>query len=395
MNARTKEFREKIANEFVKVLEENPLTWKKSWQANQLLPHNAVTGRKYNGINMFYLNLLAKDNMWEDPRFATFKQIQNAGWKLKKGSEGIQIEYWMPYDAENHKAMTWDAYKQLTDEEKKEICIKPKYSYVFNAKDIEGIPAMPEPEIHEVNPDKIIDTISKNMKVEIVNDGGSRAFYRPSDDKVHLPKAEYFNDSAAYNSVALHELAHASGAPNRLNRDLSGSFGTPSYAYEELIAEISSAFMSSELAQPVSDFEMENHKAYVQSWIQAIKDRPETLFKAIKDAEKCSNYLSYQAELISEKEYEKLTQDSDMKGKNEKEIEKNIIKSGHKPTERMIGNIKQINHLTGRENTMKDICRAFKERTYADQPKIDELVSAIAEECKIQETLRAVSVQCV
>lgn len=410
MNAKTKEYREKVANEFVKCLEDNPLQWKKNWQGSTMLPQNAVTGRKYNGTNKFFLRILMEKNHWEDPRFATFKQIQDAGWKLKKGSKGIQVEYWMPYDLKNHKAMTWGEYKILTDEEKKQICIKPKYSYVFQAKDIEGIPEMPEPEVHEVNPDEIIEKISRNMQVEIVNDGEDHAFYRLSEDKIHLPKPEYFNDTAAYNSVALHELSHASGAPHRLNRDLSGFFGSSSYAYEELIAEICSAFMGAELTQPVTEFEMENHKAYVQSWIQEIKDKPETLFRAIKEAEKCSNYLSYKAELLSEKEYQNLLTDPERTGSVETviqdkkdvnqtigqqeseilsngKIQKEFLKAGFKPTKTLVGHMIQLNQLTGHECTVKDISKAYEARQKGNNNEINELVSAIAEECKTQEIM--------
>lgn len=316
MNQKTIDYREQVAEEFVKALEEDPLQWKKTWNTGvRGIPVNATNSRRYSGINNLYLRLLMEKNKWQDPRFATFNQIKKEGWHLQKGAKGVQVEYWMPIDPNENKAISWDAYDKLTVQEKEKIYIRAKYFYVFNAKDIEGIPPLPEPDLKDgITADQLIDKISENMGVEIINDGGNRSFYSPSEDKIHMPLAGYFDSSEAYNSVLLHELTHATGAPTRLNRDMSGTYGSSTYAYEELVAEISSAYMAAELSEPmpVTSFEMDNHKAYVQGWISKIREKPETLFKALKDAEKASNYLCHAAELITDKEYERLSHNPDM-----------------------------------------------------------------------------------
>ena len=326
MNQKTIDYREQVAEEFVKSLEEDPLHWKKTWNTGARgIPVNAANNRRYSGINNFYLRLLMVNNQWQDPRFATFNQIKNAGWHLQKGAQGVKVEYWMPIDPKEKKAMSWDAYDKLTVQEKEKIYIRAKYFYVFNAKDIEGIPPFPEPDLKDgITADQLIDKISENMGVEIINDGGNRSFYSPSEDKIHMPLAGYFDSSEAYNSVLLHELTHATGAPTRLSRDMSGTYGSSIYAYEELVAEISSAYMAAELSEPipVTSFEMDNHKAYVQGWISKIREKPETLFKALKDAEKASNYLCHAAELITDKEYERLSQNPDMVTENENAVPK-------------------------------------------------------------------------
>lgn len=326
MNQKTIDYREQVAEEFVKSLEEDPLHWKKTWNTGARgIPVNASNNRRYSGINNFYLRLLMVNNQWQDPRFATFNQIKNAGWHLQKGAQGVKVEYWMPIDPKDKKAMSWDAYARLSEQEKEKVYIRAKYFHVFNAKDIEGIPPLPEPDLKDgITADQLIDKISENMGVEIINDGGNRSFYRPSEDKIHMPLAGYFDSSEAYNSVLLHELTHATGAPSRLNRDMSGTFGSSTYAYEELVAEISSAYMAAELSEPipVTSFEMDNHKAYVQSWISKIREKPETLFKALKDAEKASNYLCHAAELITDKEYERLSHNPDMVTENENAVPK-------------------------------------------------------------------------
>lgn len=149
----------------------------------------------------------------------------------------------------------------------------------------------------------MINTLSSNMGVDIVHDGGDRAFYRQKEDKIHLPDSGVFFTEYAYHSTALHELAHSTGHPSRLDRNLNGGFGSEDYAYEELIAEITSCFMSAELEIPQLDEDLNNHKAYVQSWVSAIREKPESLVKAIVEAEKTAAYMEYKAELIPEVEY--------------------------------------------------------------------------------------------
>lgn len=139
-------------------------------------------------------------------------------------------------------------------------------------------------------------------------EGGSQAFYRPSDDSITMPPEQSFVDSYGYMSTFLHEAGHATGHATRLNRDLSGTFGTESYAKEELRAEIASAFTSQALGfgkeeQGLAQT-MDNHKAYVQSWIESISDKPNELFAAIKDAEKISDYLLEKGEFLLDLEHE-------------------------------------------------------------------------------------------
>lgn len=161
------------------------------------------------------------------------------------------------------------------------------------------------------------------MGVEITNEGGDRAYYSIREDKIFLPKKTAFTSDYEYNSTALHELSHATGAQKRLDRDIRNSFGTEKYAYEELVAEISSCFMGEHLTIQMPTEHMENHKAYVQSWIKQISEKPAVLMKAIRDAESSANYLEYQAELISEKEYQKA-----LAGTKEAEPQE-IVPKGH------------------------------------------------------------------
>src|SRR5690606_30112599 len=72
--------------------------------------------------------------------------------------------------------------------------------------------------------------------------GGNKAFYMPSLDYIQVPPPSAFFEPINWHRTALHEVSHASGHHSRLNRDMTGSFGSKPYFFEECVAEISSAF---------------------------------------------------------------------------------------------------------------------------------------------------------
>ena len=152
--------------------------------------------------------------------------------------------------------------------------------------------------------DELVTKLSEGMEVPIYLDGGDEAYYSPYKDEIHLPTPGSFKSQYAFNATALHELSHSTGHPSRLNRIQGGFFGSSQYAYEELVAEMCSCFMGYGLEAEVSSEHLDNHKAYVQSWIQAIREKPEILIKAIRDAQGAASYMDWKAGLISEQEYE-------------------------------------------------------------------------------------------
>ncbi len=303
---RRKEYREKLAEEFARLLEEKELDWKKEWGGRDI-PFNAKTGSVYKGSNRFYLSLVAAQRGYKDPRWATFRQIQAEGWRLKNAKgQGVYVEYWYPYDIKEGKNLTWQEFYKLRDGIGDRYQLRSRYFVVFNASLIEGITPY-KVEKKDIPVDELVNTLSRNMEVEILNDGGDRAYYSPAEDKIHLPIPSDFNSPYAYNSTALHELTHATGAGHRLNRNMGGIFGSQEYAFEELVAEISSCFMSSYLEIDQDEKHIENHKAYVQSWINVIREKPEALSQAIKQAERATAYMEYKAELIPKETYNEVS----------------------------------------------------------------------------------------
>ena len=138
-------------------------------------------------------------------------------------------------------------------------------------------------------PDISLEQFCQSHQVPIQH-GGDRACYIPSLDKIAMPHFENFSSANGYYSTLLHELAHSTGNAKRLNRDMSGSFGTTKYAREELIAELTSVFVASELGIK-EELELENHASYLASWIKVLKEDNKALFQALSHARAASNYL--------------------------------------------------------------------------------------------------------
>lgn len=289
--------REEMINSFIDCLKKDTIPWHRSWSATER-PYNAVTNTAYHGANSLWLSYNQFAREFEDPRWCTFKQAQTQVWKIKPGSKGTRVEFWSLYDTEEKRKLTQREAKQLSDEltlEEFKNRVKPISNVytVFNGEQIDGIPKYEE-KTYELNTEELLqkrDTLLKNMNVDF-SEGGDKAFYNPSRDRITLPEMNKFETEYDYMATLLHEAGHATGHISRLNRDMTGVFGSPEYAKEELRAEIASAFTAQELGLDYEQNEhMENHEAYVQNWIDVLENEPNELFAAIKDAEKISDYL--------------------------------------------------------------------------------------------------------
>lgn len=287
--------RDRLVEEYLKVLKEDEIPWQKTWRTSDT-PFNPITKIRYRGINRAMLDMIALQNGYEDPRWMTFNQIKAKGYRLinAKG-QGVPVEFWTLYDVKSHQKMSIKEYKILSesDPERLENIVWYVQNYtVFNGQLIEGLePYQKEQyENKEVFIENFTENLIKNMKVDY-EETGDRAFYSQLHDKVTVPSRLRFKDSYSFNATLLHELAHATSHPFRLNRKLGERFGDPQYAKEELRAEISSSFLTSDLQLSLDEQHLKNHKAYIQHWINIIQNDSSELFKAINDAEKITDYM--------------------------------------------------------------------------------------------------------
>ena len=167
---------------------------------------------------------------------------------------------------------------------------KPRavWSVVFNAEQCEGLPAY-EPKKIDFNPIEKAEEILNNSGAKIKHKAQDRAYYSPVTDTITLPLKEQFVSSEEYYRTALHELGHWTGHSSRNNRDMSGSFGTESYAKEELVAEITSFLVGTQCG--LGHEPDKNNIAYLKSWAKAIRDEPSFLFNAVKEADRAAKLI--------------------------------------------------------------------------------------------------------
>lgn len=302
--------REEMVREFIKCLSEETIPWHMAWSTDR--PVNAVTNTRYRGINKMWLSFIQKMEGWEDPRWCTFKQASNKGWKIIKGSKGTPVEFWSLYDTQKKKKISYaearELEENLTPEEyDKRIRLVSRVYSVFNAEQIDGISKY-EAKKYDLDTERIMhirDNLINNMNVGY-SEEGDKAFYNPKHDRIVIPEMDRFETEYDYMATLFHEAGHATGHESRFNRQIANMFGSPEYAKEELRAEISSAFTAQAVGITYEqNSHMENHKAYIQSWISALKNNPNELFLAIKDAEKISDYLIEKAEVEKEMSNEK------------------------------------------------------------------------------------------
>jgi antirestriction protein ArdC len=223
----------------------------------------------------------------------TYKQASENGWQVRRGEKGTQIEYWEAKGASSQ-PRTNEADDANTNNNNASA-EKSRYVHrvytVFNAQQIDGIPSHEPKQRTAFEAIQTGEQILTNSGAKIAHDQADSAFYSRSQDNIHLPPKDAFKDAAGYYGTALHELAHWSGHPSRLNRPTlteSYRFGDVNYAKEELRAELASVFLAAERGIP---HDPEQHASYVNSWVGALKRDKNEIFRAASDASKATDFI--------------------------------------------------------------------------------------------------------
>lgn len=292
--------RKQLVDEILKNLESGLGLWRQGWRVSGA-PVSAITGKRYNGVNRLFLTAATMQKGYSDNRWLTYNQMEEKGWSFKRDEEGnslgknagVAIEYFELRDRETKQPFDRHVLDGMTPDEKdaymdENVYPLRKYYVVFNGDVIEGIPERKEQAVDTSGYSERAENILKiwsDTEAKIIY-GGDEAFYRSSSDEIHLPLRERFEDLPEFYSTALHEVGHSTGHKSRLNRDLSGGFGSDKYAEEELRAEIASMFIEQDLGVEANEKHIQNNSAYIQAWHDKIKEDPNVLFKAIADAER-------------------------------------------------------------------------------------------------------------
>ena len=266
-----------ISDKILAAMETGKLPWIKPWSGmgGNGMPANAISKRAYSGVNVALLWLAGEANGYTSNRWLTYKQAQEAGGNVKKGEKATMVVYASTFERLNDKG------------EKENIPFLKAYS-VFALEQCEGLddlngkPKMINPDQRDADCDAFMRSTSADIR-----HGEGRAYYRHSDDFIMLPPFEAFKSGTGYYETALHELVHWSGHEKRCNRQFGKRFGDRAYAAEELVAELGAAFMCAEFGYDA----VTQHAAYIQNWIDLIKDDPRAFITAASKASAAVEYL--------------------------------------------------------------------------------------------------------
>jgi len=279
---------DEITDKIIAELEAGRFPWVQPWgkataKAPLGLPRNASTGRSYSGINILILWGAVVQHGFPGQGWLTFRQAQSLGGNVRKGERGTTVVYADRFTPEDEKRRARE-----TGEEPGSILFLKRFT-VFNAAQCEGLPediavAMPPPPPGLIEPkvEALIGATGIDFRI-----GGDRAYYAPAHDYVQVPPPQAYFEPINWHRTALHEISHASGHRSRLDRDLSGSFGTKKYAFEEMIAEISSAFCCASLGIVPTV----RHADYVGSWLEVMREDSRAIVRAASQASKAADWI--------------------------------------------------------------------------------------------------------
>lgn len=308
-----KKSEQKIAEAFAELMieriKEMQVDWQKPWVNAGFtgMPQN-ISGRHYNGLNALMLMMLRDKEEYRTPVFMTFQQAKKNGWDVKKGEKGFPVELWSRnIKDKDGKAISNEEFHNLSEEEQDQCKIYPisKIYIVFNVEQTmfpEKEPEKWQSMQERFAPGKLLDTegMFRSPELDYMLDKqtwvcpiqmqqSDQAYYAPGSDRIVIPLKAQFNEGEKFYGTLLHEMAHSTGTEERLNRNLKNKFGDKDYAREELVAEMTSAMMASQLG--ITNGIQQDNVGYLQSWLKSLEEEPEFILTVMADVNKACNMI--------------------------------------------------------------------------------------------------------
>lgn len=277
---------QEVTNKILERLDQGTVPWQNPIRrgSGDGWPKNLHSGKNYRGINVFLLGMTAWEAGFRSDYWITFKQAQERGGEVKKGEKSSLVIFWKQLDKEDSE----------TGEDVR-IPLLRHYN-VFNVEQCHGIniPDAPdEPPTEPFEPlehaEAIVTGYQNGPKIR---EEGSRACYRPSTDEVFMPLAKQFLDRESYYSTLMHELSHSTGHSQRLNRGLDTNlapFGSPDYSREELVAEMSAAFLCASCG--ISPPTIDQSASYIDHWRKQLQGDKKLIVQASAAAQKATDWI--------------------------------------------------------------------------------------------------------
>ena len=286
----TKNIYQLVNEKILDSLNQGIIPWQKPWIGTGNEPFNIVSSKSYSMLNSIMLQ--------KGGAYATLKQWNSLGGKVRKGSKSCMICFWKMFrhlDSDSETGEVTDVVVPML-----------RYYNVFHIDDVEfnpdKIPNKVRKFLESLNApiqfdherielaDAIMNSYIDREKITLVEGDSDQAFYQESLEKVSIPKLSQFQNRAEYYSTKAHELTHSTGSAKRLKRDMSGKFGSKKYAREELVAEMGASYFCN-LIGAENDASFKNNVAYIQSWMQAIKNDERCVIVAAGKAEKATQFI--------------------------------------------------------------------------------------------------------
>ena len=251
-------------------------TWRKTWQSQPGLHQNWVSKHVYSGTNQLMTMIASWKYGYTQPYWLTYKQVIDLGGSVK-GQKATPAIY-------------FGSGKDKKDEDKTYKFAKPYNIFNIEQTGIE----LPPIEMRQTKLERPYE-IAQALNVEVESAPHHNPSYSPSRDLIRMPMPGQFESDDAHQSTFYHECIHATGHHSRLDRDMTGSFGSEDYAKEEFVAELGSVFLCAELGVT---YDIQQHASYFNSWQKAIESDPKYLLTAATAARKASEYCMSQFTLM-------------------------------------------------------------------------------------------------
>lgn len=298
MSVKTDAIIKEVADKFIAMLEDckGKGRWIKPFFTMEQAPYNFQSKRCYNGLNSFILMLISQERGYTSPKWGTFEQWKKTGRYVDKGQKATRVIFWNRVYKDKKAEDTTETDTTDETEDKKESVLIAREYYVFNECQLKDY-VEPEPQAKAELDKNILEEIDNFRRDYLdhlpitISEGHGRACYIPSLDVIQLPSVNQFNPEmlGEFIPTACHETVHWSGAKGRLNRDLSGRFGSESYAFEELVADIGAGFISQHFGREYMF--SDNNLKYIEGWVKILQDKPKAILTACSLAQKAADFL--------------------------------------------------------------------------------------------------------
>ena len=298
-----------ITDKIIAELEAGRVPWVQPWgtaaaKAPLAMPKNATTQRRYSGVNVLILWGAVIERGFVGQSWLTFRQALSLGGNVRKGEHGTTVVYADRFTPEDERRRA-----ERDGDEPGAIPFLKRFT-VFNTDQCENLPdglitaPPPVPEgLILPQAEALIDATGADFRI-----GGDRAFYSPANDYIQVPRPDAYFEPINWHRTALHELGHWVGHPSRLARDLSGVFGSALYAKEELVAEMTSAFVCASLGIVPTV----RHADYLGSWLEVLREDDRAIVRAASAASKAADYLmSFRPDRVDSVEANAMTYERD------------------------------------------------------------------------------------